>query len=229
MAILEAIVEEANSIGQQIKRHTFHLLTGKQKEEFNPEHPVVLLIHGYFINNVHLKGLQDFLISQGFNIVCESYPYNRQDLNEIESQIVSSQIKKIHQQTGEGVNLAGYSAGGLIARSVAQNYPQFIDKVVTLGAPHQGTLAALLAPFVTGVRQMLPYSDYIQELNQAPIPENVDFYSIYSPYDQMVIPSINATIPSPNKNVKNLPIETVGHWGLVGEKVYPLIVDILKE
>jgi len=227
MAILEAIVEEASSLFQQIKLHAKYLLS-RSERLIEGEGPPVLLISGHFPTDIHLTHLADFLASQGLNPLYGTYSYWH-DLKRAEANIVS-QLHQLYSQTGEKVSVLGYSKGGLIARSLAQNHPGLVDKVITLGTPHQGTFVALLDPsllIIPSVKQMLPCSQYIRELNQQPLPPEVNFYSIYSLHDEMIVPNHSAILPA-QPNVENIAVENTGHLGLAGEKTYFLLADLLR-
>lgn len=53
-------------------------------------------------------------------------------------------VKKIHEDTGEKVSLIGWSLGGVYACQIAQEHPEWIRRVITLGTPHgdpRGTIA----------------------------------------------------------------------------------------
>ncbi|MBR9683546.1 hypothetical protein GOV03_03320 [Candidatus Woesearchaeota archaeon] len=229
MTLLEAIVGEASSLFQQIKMHVDHILVGEPEITIDDTNPAVFLISGHFPTSVHMTQIKQFLASQGFNPVCEPYSYWK-DLDEVEAELVPK-IKQLYQQTGKKVSILGYSKGGLIARSIAQNHPDLIDKAIILGAPNQGTIMAFLDPtryFTPSVDQMLPHSDYLTELNQKPPHPDVDFYSVYSINDLMVLPNRNAALPA-YQNVRNILLDNVSHLGLVSKKVYPLLAELLKE
>jgi triacylglycerol lipase len=59
---------------------------------------------------------------------------------------LTSHIQEILQQTGYAkVNIIAHSQGGLDARAVAHEHPEWVASVVTIGTPHQGTIIADIA------------------------------------------------------------------------------------
>lgn len=91
---------------------------------------------------------------------------------------------------GYDVDLVGYSAGGITARIAATNHPDNFRRVVTLSAPHQGTvLADLGAAFgdcPKACQQMRPESSLLAGLVDGP---DSDWLSIYSTTDEVIRPA----------------------------------------
>ncbi|HLC81431.1 MAG TPA: hypothetical protein VJH68_02130, partial [Candidatus Nanoarchaeia archaeon] len=123
-------------------------------------------------------------------------------------------------------------------------YPGYLERVITLGTPFSGTLAAWLNFPVPSARQMLPGSSYLQELMRMEPPE-VPVISIYSRYDEIVIPPGSAKLngqleigqpensPRARSSVEglvhNVCLENVGHGGLITRECYPLIEEWLNK
>ncbi len=73
----------------------------------------------------------------------------------------------------QGVDLVGYSAGGLIARAAVEADPALIGRVATIASPHHGTaIAGLGAMFADdsscplACRQMAPESEFLAMLHE---------------------------------------------------------------
>ena len=62
--------------------------------------------------------------------------------------------------------MIGHSLGGLIARYYVQRLggDAFVNTLVTLGTPHQGTQLAHAMPLLPLIRQLTPQSPVIREL-----------------------------------------------------------------
>jgi pimeloyl-ACP methyl ester carboxylesterase len=52
--------------------------------------------------------------------------------------LMVQRIRDFHAETGEPVALVGWSLGGTIAREVARDLPEVVDRVVTMGSPLLG-------------------------------------------------------------------------------------------
>ncbi len=226
MALLDVVLEEGLTCAHLLKKNAHHILLGSEEIEFDKTLPTVSLLHGYFIGKKSMRGLDDYLTSQGYNALRASYPY-WQNLKKIE-EILIPQARGLCDKAGRKISLVGHSQGGLVARGIAQKCPELVDKVISLGSPHQGTWIATLNCIVPSARQMMPNSSYLRELNSIPLPPEVEFYCIYTPYDEMVYPAGNAMMPHFQLNVDNIKIKDVGHIGLIGKKVQPLISDLLR-
>jgi pimeloyl-ACP methyl ester carboxylesterase len=130
--------------------------------------------------------------------------------------------------TGKKESLIGHSMGGLIAINVAQKHPGLIDKVITLGAPIKGTKAAHIVSFLKPGEQMTPNSKFLQEMAEEGLPEQVDFYTINSYDEHLIIPARNALLDASLDNVRNLPAPgNIGHARLI--TLHDMILDCLRQ
>lgn len=236
MKLVNIIKNEAAAIKNNVMRHVAYAFGGKRSKRWNckgKNKNAVLLLHGYFQGDAAFGygGLEDFLYENGFRVDKESYEFWK-DLRKVEED-VAYRVERIYLKTQRRVDMIGHSEGGLIARAIAQKKPELVEMVITLGAPHHGTWAALVGAFIgvgltKSARQMYPWSNYIKELNSKPLPENVEFYSIYSKYDLLVLPKKSAQLTNGKEgHVHNIEIDC-GHVGFIEQPVYPLILDILN-
>ncbi len=236
MKLVNIIINEATAIKNDIVRHVAYVFGGKRSKRWNckgKDRNAVLLLHGFFQGDAAFGygGLEDFLYKNGFRVDKESYEFWK-DLRKVEEDVVY-RLERIYTRTGRRVDMIGHSEGGLVARAIAQRRPELVEKIITLGTPHHGTWTALLGAFIgvgltKSARQMYPWSTYIKELNSKPLPENVEFYSIYSKYDVLVLPKKSAQLTNGKEgHVHNIEIDS-GHVGFIERPVYPLILDILN-
>jgi triacylglycerol esterase/lipase EstA (alpha/beta hydrolase family) len=140
------------------------------------------------------------------------------------------------QRTGAGgVDVVGYSAGGVIARLwVADDDGATIARrVVTLGSPHHGTtladLAGRLAPdeCPEACRQLTPDSELLQRLNaRDETPAGPTWVSIWTTRDETVTPPDSARLDGAlNMTVQSVCADAqVGHGGLPRDPVVEAMV-----
>ncbi len=227
MSFLEALLGDTKLIFKQLGSHADNLINKKKPKEFDPESPTAVLLHGYFIGKGSLVDMRDFLGNEGFNVKRESYPYWKHP-KEVEDLLIPK-LETIAELVGDKISLVGHSQGGLIACGIGQRCPGLINRVISLGMPYQGTHLATFNFFIPGAKEMMIGSEYILEINAREFPKEVEFYSIYSNYDEAVIPQRNAIIPYSQPNIHNIEIGNgvIGHLGLIGNEVMPLVVELL--
>jgi triacylglycerol esterase/lipase EstA (alpha/beta hydrolase family) len=153
----------------------------------------VILIPGYGGGAGGLTGLADFLRAGGREVVIADIGDGRGDLGAYGAQV--SQLAAGLAAGGvAGVDLVGYSAGGLIARAAVESDPSVIARVATIASPHDGTaiagLGAMLADESScplACRQLAPSSEFLETLRQ---PGDAGrWLSVYSDADEVVRPA----------------------------------------
>ena len=170
----------------------------------------IVLIHGMVDNRTIFAMLRRGLRRRGFSCIRTfSYGPHTSDVRAAATSL-GSFVEALCEQTGaDKVHIVGHSLGGLIARYYVQvgGGSDRVESVVTLGTPHQGTVAAWLVPHHM-VRQLLPDSDIIAEL-AAPAPAcSTRFVAFYSDVDQMVIPADHGRLEHPDLTRR----ERAGPW-----------------
>jgi pimeloyl-ACP methyl ester carboxylesterase len=184
----------------------------------------VLFIHGYAMNAGVWAPMVNYLSRVGLaNLYTMNLRPHLGDLDEYARQ-VAERVARICTTTGAPkVVLVGHSMGGLVARAYVARCGGAgrVAKVVSIGAPHHGTL---LARFVPGrnARQMHRGSAWLRDLNRD---ENVrgaiDHVSVWSPHDNIIIPQASAEVGM----ARNIVVPGKGHFHLimaraVGDIVY---------
>jgi pimeloyl-ACP methyl ester carboxylesterase len=97
--------------------------------------PKVMVIPGYLAADRTTLGLQRALGEAGFRVTGWGLGLNRGVTENIVERIVE-RVEKFG--AGRKVILVGWSLGGLYARVVAQERPDLVEKVITLGSPFSG-------------------------------------------------------------------------------------------
>jgi len=111
---------------------------------------------------------------------------------------------------GAEIVVVGHSMGGMVARYFVEKlgYTDEVDKILTFGSPHQGTLVAV--PFAApvlgskGARDLSPGSQFLKTLNEPGLADDVDYCAVYTLNDPLIIPRRNARLPEPRENDTNV-------------------------
>ena len=186
---------------------------------FNPrKHPQqrgetpILLLHGLFNNRASWFWFKRFLRKQGFNNIATinlSSWHNEEALTEL----VAKKVDELRHRLGvDKVHLVGHSMGGIIARNYIQlrGGANKVDCCVCLGSPHLGSK---LTPFALAPlgKVLIPGSDFLRRLNDAPPAQGVKMTNIYSKKDNMVLPNANSRLPWGDEEE----LDGMGHTGLI--------------
>lgn len=97
--------------------------------------PRLMVIPGFLATDRTTLGLQRALAAAGFRVAGWGMGLNRGVTEDIVDRI-AARVQRFG--AGRKVILVGWSLGGLYARVVAQERPDLVEKVVTLGAPFCG-------------------------------------------------------------------------------------------
>jgi triacylglycerol lipase len=162
-----------------------------------PARNPVLLVHG--INNTarSMEPLAKALRGQGWNVQSMTYKPNRgqKGLEMLAAQV--DQYVKQNYPPGQKIDLVGYSMGGLVTRYYLQRLGGLdrVERYITVSAPHNGTLLAYLVPNPGG-RQMRFHSSFLRDLeSDADRLRQVDFTSLHTPLDLVIVPAKSSIIP----------------------------------
>lgn len=157
----------------------------------------VLLVHGIFDTGKVFHKMLPYLQQKG----CTVYDL---DLEPNDGYVGLDQLA---QQVADYINatfppeqpidLVGFSMGGVVSRYYMQRLGG-IDRVqsfITISSPHHGTWIAY-CNFGLGCVQMRPDSNFLQDLNRdVDILKQVNFTSIWTPYDLMIVPANSSRLP----------------------------------
>jgi triacylglycerol lipase len=102
-----------------------------------------------------------------------------------------------HLADADAIDLIGFSMGGIVSRYYVQQLEgwQRVRRFVTIASPHNGTWTGYLRQN-SGAAQMRPGSSFLQQLNATVQDlERVDFTSLWTPYDLMIVPANSSQLP----------------------------------
>jgi len=234
---------------QEIKTHDLLL----EKIEINdPKHDAkqnpVLLVPGYLENPRiyynHLDNLRKYGIVHAYWVPL--YPFKTIEENSgILSKIINDVLEKTKRRE---INLIGHSMGGLVVFKNAIDNSDLIDKCIAIGSPFSGTKAANIAYKVLEdiigkrgiieledrgynlepLRQMFYKSEFVKSLR---INNSVDYYSIFSENDEVILPWESSVIQGAiNINInKTLGLNNRGHIRMLYEKNVRRIVSEISD
>jgi len=204
----------------------------KRLARYRGQRRLVVMVTGYMQSPLSFYRLERQLgneLFDAFTYIWGDFPYS-QDIT-LTSRQLAAILRHIHERAPAAeIYLLGHSQGGMIIRAMVQHgladdLP--ITKCLFLSSPHQGTWAGLaayphrgllrlmgLVPYVRKVTgesglQLLPGSDFIRQLNARPLPENIQFSSVFYALDPMIWPPANAILPYPE--ARNHFIRKIGH------------------
>lgn len=95
------------------------------------------------------------------------------------------------------LDLVGFSMGGIVCRYYVQRLGGInrVQRFITLSAPNHGSWIAFCRQGL-GCIQMRPDSALLQDLNRdAAMLEQINFTSIWTPYDLMIVPANSSQMP----------------------------------
>ncbi|MGK2944955.1 MAG: esterase/lipase family protein [Desulfuromonadales bacterium] len=152
--------------------------------------PPVILLHGLFQNRSCLFWLQYRLRAAGYRQIISINTPPWRDLETLTERLAKKVDELCINLRVEKVILVGHSMGGMIARNYVQNRggAAYVSGLITLGAPHHGSK---LAPFALSPmgKTLLPGSAFLQQFNSVTWPQQTPAVSIYTRYDNMVLPA----------------------------------------
>lgn len=215
-------------------------------ESIDPHKPTLVLVSGFGATSRNLEVVRRRFKREGFNVLLLSLDWNEISdsvlglyrLSEKLSNLVIA-LRKKPQMKDNSLFIVAHSAGGLVARHYIQALggSHYVNGLITLGTPHQGSWFALLGFFThlllkaRCLFQMLPLSPFMRELNQLKMPDGFPYVSIHSKDDLLCPPSL-AQLPHQlyqGDLVKMIELAGVSHAGfLLNKKTHQLILQLIQ-
>jgi triacylglycerol lipase len=159
----------------------------------------VLLAHGYCCNRGLWWWMRRRLRLRGLVVATVNFEPPFGDIDAFAAQL-RDRIDRVLAETGaEKLTLATHSMGGLVARAYLRRYGGAkVAALVTLAAPHRGSLLARLA-IGRDARQMEPDSVWLRDLAATKIAPPV--VAVWSVTDEFVAPQASARWPGAREHV----------------------------
>ena len=184
----------------------------------------VLLAHGYCCNRAIWWWMRRRLHAKGLVVATVNFEPIFGDIDTFAEQL-RARIDSVLAETGaEKLTLATHSMGGLVARAYLRRYGDAkVAALVTLAAPHHGSLLARLA-IGLDARQMEPDSAWLRELAATKIA--IPVVAVWSVSDEFVAPQDSARWPGAREHV----LATHDHISMVfSDRVASIIGDAAVE
>jgi len=193
--------------------------------------PPILFVHGWSSGSHAFMLISRYLKQKSFkNLYTMSHRPIMADI-ELLAQKVADRINQVLEETqAEKVNIIAHSMGGLLTRYAIKNFymEDKVNMLIALGGPHLGSRVAALMPYGKNTLQMLYESDFMTSLADGGLtPGKVKYVSIYSAFDNFVIPQESGNLGDGAINHK---LSFHGHLRLLySHKVNRLIREALEK
>lgn len=159
----------------------------------------VLLVHGINDTGARFDKMRSALRAHGFDSVSAMNitPPDASITLEAMGEQVMEAVRECRQTAGaQKIDIVAFSMGALAVRHALQNVGglPFVRRLVTVSAPHHGTLTAYLSR-KSGVTQMRPGSRFLRDLNAGGgWWGDLEVFSFWSPLDLVVIPATSSVL-----------------------------------
>ncbi|MBD2312807.1 triacylglycerol lipase [Desertifilum sp. FACHB-1129] len=188
----------------------------------------VILIHGIDDTALVFQTMSQQLSRRGWDVHSLSLtPSNGEiGLDRLAQQIAD--YVSLTFKENQPFDLVGFSMGGIISRYYVQRLGgiQRVQRFVTISSPHCGSWVGY-ARHNIGCQQMRPNSRFLNDLKRdIHILDKIDFTSIWTPYDLMIVPAHSSCISVGREII--LPI-LLHSWMLTDPRCIAQVAQVLAE
>ena len=189
----------------------------------------VLLIPGWSDRARQLRHVQRHLLAAGWleDAVRAVEFRDRYGANVEHAQEIAVQLRELAREySADQVDVVAHSMGGLAVRHLLFAFPEreLVRRVIFLGTPHAGTIAAWLA-WGGGGRDMRRGSVFLSTLANQRDVGTAELISIRTPLDLRVFPGASALL----SGARNITVWCAGHRRLLrASSVLRLIQSLLE-
>ncbi len=194
----------------------------------NPKNPV-MLVHGIWDTRDIFNKISPTLTELGWSVYSLNLIPNDSSVG---LDRLAEQLRDFIEQTLGGdrpFDLIGFSMGGMVSRYYLQRLGgiERVQRFISISAPNQGTVTAYALP-LPGCLQMRPKSSFLEDLNRDAVEMlgRVNFTSIWTPYDSMIIPAKSSQMPVGKEVI--LPV-LIHRWMVSDRRCLQVIADTLSE
>ncbi|MEH1801825.1 MAG: triacylglycerol lipase [Nostoc sp.] len=194
----------------------------------NQQRNPVLLIHGIDDTEAVFHKMRPYLIQQGWSVYSLNLVPNNGDmgLDELAKQVADYVTATFAPE--QRLDLIGFSMGGIVSRYYVQRLGGIsrVQRFLTISSPHYGTVVAYASRRL-GCLQMRPDSIFLKDLNSdAVILGQLDFTSIWTPYDLMIVPANSSQMPVGSQVI--VPV-TLHPWMLTDSRSLAVVTAALAK
>jgi pimeloyl-ACP methyl ester carboxylesterase len=187
------------------------------------QHPGIVLIPGLGLNAGALSILTARLRQAGWSPLVLPGVYWRPDIDTL-ARALGDFLRALPADQPVTA-LLGFGVGGLVARQYLRRHPaRGIQRVVTLGTPHQGVLTGLT--HLPGWNAVRPDAAVMRHLAAGDrVPQQFEVTAIYSDFDAFAAPTELAYYPG----AFNIEVRGVGHFTLLrSRRIGDLVIENLN-
>ncbi|MBN3961398.1 triacylglycerol lipase [Nostoc sp. NMS8] len=194
----------------------------------NQQRNPVLLIHGIDDTEAVFHRMAAQLRLQGWSVHSLNLVPNNGDvgLDELAKQVADYVTATFAPE--QRLDLVGFSMGGIVSRYYVQRLGGLnrVQRFITISSPHHGTVVAY-GSWRPGCIQMRPDSIFLKDLNSdAVILGQINFTSIWTPYDLMIVPANSSQMPVGQEVI--IPV-ALHPWMLTDSRSLTVITATLAE
>jgi triacylglycerol lipase len=157
----------------------------------------VILIHGIWDTKVIFNKMSAHLTQLGWCVHSLNLLPNDGTigLDSLAQQLADYISETFHPE--QAIDIVGYSMGGIVSRYYVQRLGGInrVQRFITISSPHKGTLTAYSLS-LPGYLDMRPDSSLLQDLDRdVTMLKQINFTSIWTPFDIIILPSHSSQIP----------------------------------
>ncbi|MDF0551929.1 triacylglycerol lipase [Kamptonema sp. UHCC 0994] len=151
----------------------------------------VVLVHGIWDTSAIFSPMTAYLNERGWQVHSLDLIPNDGSLG---LEFLAQQLAEFIDTTfkpKQPLDLIGFSMGGIVSRYYVQRLGGInrVQRFITISSPHYGTQTAY-SRGLPGYVQMRPASSFLRDLNyDASMLQDINFTSIWTPFDGMIIPA----------------------------------------
>ncbi|MEB3218295.1 MAG: triacylglycerol lipase [Nostocales cyanobacterium 94392] len=196
----------------------------QESQQKNP----LLLVHGIWDTARVFMRMIPFLNERGWKVYdLDLSPNNgTKGLDDLAQQIANKINATFPPE--QPFDLLGFSMGGIVSRYYLQRLGGInrVQRFIALSAPNHGTRTAYFNQGL-GCVQMRPNSGFLRDLNSdVQILSQINFTSIWTPYDMMIVPADSSRMPVGD----NIVVPVLNHaWMLTDSKSLSAIATALSK
>jgi triacylglycerol lipase len=190
----------------------------------------ILFVHGWTESADYWYTMIGWFEEDGWpRSYLSAYTYDTAVSNRISAeQEVKPRVEELLSATGAArVDIVAHSMGSLNSRWYVKKAggEATVDDWVSLGGPNHGTLAAEICAELV-CREMLPWSDFLAELNAGDeTPGAVDYGTWWSPCDGIILPNTSVEL----EGATNTETACISHRRLLEDRtVYEQVRDFVE-
>ncbi|MEX0783816.1 MAG: alpha/beta fold hydrolase [Dehalococcoidia bacterium] len=101
----------------------------------------VVVVPGFLASDFSLTELFAWLARIGYQPYFSRIGRNA-DCPDYIAGMLFETVERAHRETGQKVRLIGHSLGGMLARSVALDHPEHVERVISMGSPFRDAVRA---------------------------------------------------------------------------------------